>query len=55
MNNNNHGGKRVGAGRKPNPEKSQILFRNIPISIYDSIAEYVDKAVEAHKAKSFLK
>lgn len=50
MNNNNHGGKRVGAGRKKNPEKSQILFRNIPISIYERIAEYVDKEVKAHKS-----
>jgi len=36
-------------------EKTEVLFRRVPKSIFQMIAEYVDKSVEAHKAKSSLK
>ncbi len=52
---NNHGGKRLNAGRKKSDEPTQPFNCRIPISIYSELSDYVHKAVEAHKAKSFLK
>ncbi len=52
---NNHGGKRLNAGRKKSDEPTQPFYCRIPISIYSELSDYVHKAVEAHKAKSFLK
>ena len=43
-----------GAGA-PKKEETEILFRRVPKSIFQTVVEYVDKTVEAHKAKSFLK
>lgn len=39
----------------PKKEETEVLFRRVPKSIFKTVAEYVDKAVEAHKSKSFLK
>ena len=49
-----HGGSRHGAGAKPK-EKTEVLFRRVPTSIFQNVAEYVDKEVEAHKKMSFPK
>lgn len=39
----------------PRREETEVLFRRVPKSIFQTVAAYVEKAVEAHKAKSFLK
>ena len=39
----------------PKREETKVIFRRVPKSIFKTVAEYVDKAVEAHKAKSSLK
>lgn len=39
----------------PKREGTEVLFRRVPKSIFKNISEYVDKSVEAHKAKSSLK
>ena len=49
-----HGGSRIGAGAKPK-ERTEVLFRRVPTSIFKNVSEYVDKTVEAHKGKSFPK
>ena len=54
MEKQNRGGKRQNAGRKKS-EPTQPFYCRIPISIYTDLSDYVHKAVEAHKAKSFLK
>ena len=52
---NKRGGARPNAGRKRSDEPTQPFYCRIPISIYSELSDYVHKAVEAHKAKSFLK
>ncbi len=47
------GGKRLNAGRKKS-EPTHPFYCRIPISIYAELSDYVHKAVEAHKAKSFF-
>jgi len=39
----------------PKKEPTQPFYCRIPISIYSELSDYVHKAVEAHKAKSFPK
>lgn len=39
----------------PRQEPTQPFYCRIPISIYAELSDYVHKAVEAHKAKAFLK
>lgn len=48
------GGLRPNAGRKKS-EPTHPFYCRIPISIYSELSDYVHKAVEAHKAKSFFK
>lgn len=55
MEKSNIGGKRLNAGRKKSEEPTHPFYCRIPISIYAELSDYVHKAVEAHKAKSFLK
>ena len=54
METKNRGGARPNAGRKK-AEPTQPFYCRIPVSIYAELSDYVHKAVETHKAKSFLK
>jgi hypothetical protein len=54
MNQNKRGGARPNAGRKKS-EATEVLYCRVPKSIFIELSDYVHKAVEAHKAKSFLK
>lgn len=58
MKTENRGGVRTSLTKKigrPKSEPTQPFYCRIPISVYAELSDYVHKAVEAHKAKSFLK
>lgn len=58
MKKENRGGVRTSLNKKigrPKEEPTHPFYCRIPISIYAELSDYVHKAVEAHKSKSFPK